>query len=163
MVYTKESACEQNNTVKPRQKFNGGISRLNEKNLSDDFKSSDKYSADYQQKLSRSIGTLLSSYTRAINKQENRKGSLFRAKTKAKSGIIDGFITIEGKHKDLFFKTDKDYAATCSHYIHQNPVKANLCKQAENWRYSSAIDYAGLRNGTLCNKELAQRLFFDNW
>ena len=33
--------------------------------------------------LSRKIGTLLSSYTQAINKQENRTGSLFQQKTKA--------------------------------------------------------------------------------
>ena len=75
LVYTKESACLPSNAVKPRAKYNGGISILKENrgnHLSDDSKSSDKYPVDYQQKLSRSIGTLLSSYTRAINKQEGR-------------------------------------------------------------------------------------------
>ena len=166
LVYTKDTSCLLSDAVKPRAKFNGGVSILKEKNgnLSDNLKSSDKYSsADYQQKLSRSIGTLLSSYTRAINKQEDRQGSLFRAKTKAKSGIINGFITIEGKHKDLFFKPDNDYAATCFHYIHQNPVKANLCKRAEDWRYFSARDFAGLRNGTLSNQALTKQLLFEDW
>jgi putative transposase len=36
--------------------------------------------------LNDSIGILLRSYTRAINKQENRTGALFREKTKAKDG-----------------------------------------------------------------------------
>jgi putative transposase len=152
LVYTKDSACAPSNAVKPRQKFNGGVSILSEKDWSDDLKSSDQYLEDYQQNLSRSIGTLLSSYTRAINKQEGRRGSLFRPKTKSKSGIIDGFITINGQHKNLFFKPDNNYAATCFHYIHQNPVKANLSTTPEDWRYSSARDFAGLRNGTLCNQ-----------
>ena len=28
----------------------------------------------------------------------------------------------------------------------------------EDWEFSSFVDYAGLRNGTLCNKELAASL-----
>ena len=44
------------------------------------------------------------------------------------------------------------------HYIHQNPMKANLVKKMEDWDYSSFKDYCGLRNGTLCNKELAVQL-----
>jgi putative transposase len=28
----------------------------------------------------------------------------------------------------------------------------------EKWPYSSYVDYAGLRNGTLCDKELAHKL-----
>jgi putative transposase len=191
LVYTKNSACEPSNAVKPRQKFNGGVSILSEKDSSQlggnaksklggsersgyqqiyssqsggDSKSPPDYltqnSKDYQQNLSHAIGTLLSSYTRAINKQQNRSGSLFRKETKSKSGIIDGFITINGQHKNLFFKPDNNYAATCFHYIHQNPVKANLSRTPEDWQYSSARDFAGLRNGTLCNQELAKGLLF---
>lgn len=163
LVYTKEEACLPSNAVKPRQLFGG---RIIQNQSSGDSKSSDdyplRYSDDYQQNLSQAIATLLRSYTRAINKQENRSGSLFR-KTKAKSGIIDGFITINGKHQDLFFKTDNDYAATCFHYIHENPVKARLCNKAEDWLDSSAKDYAGIRKGTLCNQVLAKRLLIEDW
>jgi hypothetical protein len=28
-------------------------------------------------------------------------------------------------------------------YIHQNPIKAEIVNEAEHYRYSSAIDYAG--------------------
>ena len=78
------------------------------------------------QRLCRSIGTLLGSYTQAINRQEERTGSLFRAKTKAKDGWVDAFVTIDGEKSHLFFRPDNDYARQCFEYIHQNPVKAGI-------------------------------------
>ena len=42
----------------------------------------------------------------------------------------------------------------CFFYIHQNPLNAGLVDKIEDWPYSSFLDYAGLRNGSLCNKEL---------
>lgn len=163
LVYTKEEACQPSNAVKPRQLFGGG----KKAKLGGTLKVPPNYFLqnleNYQQNLSASIGTLLSGYTKAINKQENRSGSLFRKETKSKSGIIDGFISIKGKNKNLFFKPDNDYAATCFQYIHQNPVKAGLSRNPEGWKYSSARDYLALRNGTLCNQQLAKQLLFDNW
>jgi len=127
------------------------------------LKPGSKYSSSnkenvYQEKLSQYLGILLSSYTKAINLRYHRSGSLFREKTKVKDGWIDGAITIDGKYKDLFFRPDNDYAVRCFHYIHENPVKANLVKVATDWPYSSARDYAGLRNGTLCNQRLGREL-----
>ena len=37
-------------------------------------------------------------------------------------------------------------------------MKAGLVKKMEDWSYSSFKDYAGLRNGTLCNKKILQQL-----
>jgi len=85
---------------------------------------------------------LESSYAKGINKQLNRTGNLFQLQTKAK-----------------FTNEAKDYSRTTFHYIHQNPVKAGLVKRPEEWSYSSYLDYAGLRNGTLCNREKARELF----
>jgi REP-associated tyrosine transposase len=34
-------------------------------------------------------------------------------------------------------------------YIHANPVRRGLCRRPEEWPWSSAGDYAGLRNGPL--------------
>jgi REP element-mobilizing transposase RayT len=34
-------------------------------------------------------------------------------------------------------------------YVHQNPVKAGLVESAEDWEYSSAGVYAGLRDAIL--------------
>ncbi len=99
--------------------------------------------------LSKNIGLLLSSYTQAINKQENRRGSLFAHKTKAKQlNNFGGFNRV----------SQKDYSLTCFNYIHQNPVTSNLVEKIEDWNFSSFKDYAGLCNGTLINKELAVEL-----
>jgi REP element-mobilizing transposase RayT len=84
---------------------------------------------------------LQSSYAKGVNKQLNRSGNLFQQKTKAK-------LTNEAK----------DYSITAFHYIHQNPVSAHLANTPEEWSYSSYKDYAGLRNGTLCNKQKAGEL-----
>ena len=92
--------------------------------------------------LSEGIRNLLSSYTQAINEQNSSTGSLFQQNTKSKP-IVAG---------------DNNYDLICLHYIHQNPIAAKLVKRMEDWPYSSLNDDCGLRNGTLCNKELAIQL-----
>ncbi len=94
------------------------------------------------QSLSYKIGSLQSSYTRAINKDKNRTGSLFQQKTKAKQLIPDVWPGL-------------NTTAICLHYIHQNPLKAGLVGKLEDWQFSSFKDYAKLRQGTLCNQKLA--------
>lgn len=94
-----------------------------------------------QQRLSRSIGTLLSSYSQGINKQNNSSGSLFRAKTKSKDGDIESkLITFlhdsDGVMVPLY--ADMLYVRHCINYIHENPVEAGLVRNAEDWPYSSA-------------------------
>jgi len=84
------------------------------------------------------IAILLRSYAQAINNQEGRSGSLFQSKTKAKK-LSDG---------------RGFYGLTCFHYIHQNPVKAELVQHLKDWEFSSYRDYAGIRNGTLINKKM---------
>lgn len=95
-----------------------------------------------RQQFSQSIKQLLSSYTKAINKQKGFTGSLFQQKTKAVC-VTDN---------------NQFYGSTTFHYIHQNPFKAGLVKKIEDWDYSSFKDYIGLRNGNLCNKQLAFQL-----
>lgn len=89
--------------------------------------------------LAEGIRNLLSSYTQAINKQNDTTGSLFQQNTKAK----------------LISKSSNLYDRICLHYIHQNPLKAKLANKMEDWEYSSFKDYSDLRNGTLINKKLA--------
>jgi len=115
-----------------------------------------------QQNLSKSIGVLLSSYTHAINKQENRTGSLFRSRTKAKDGSEGRNFYKDGKPRFSFTKDEYHYARICFNYIHKNPVKARLCRNQEDWMYSSAPDYNNTRKGTLCNKYLTKALLFEN-
>ena len=102
------------------------------------------------QNLSKVIGKTLSSYTKAINIQNKTTGNLFQKKTQSKC-----LSNTETNDIRLF---TADVALTCFHYIHQNPVKANLVKDLSKWIYSSFPDYYGNRNGTLCNKKIAIEL-----
>ncbi len=86
-------------------------------------------------------GVLLSSYTKAINKQYGRNGSLFQRHTKA--------IEVD----------DESYLLTLVMYIHQNPVRANLTSHQEDWEYSSYQEYAGMRQDGLVEKELLMSYF----
>jgi hypothetical protein len=76
----------------------------------------------------------------------NRSGSLFRKRTKAKS------LSQDEKGRDK-------YGINCFLYIHQNPLRAGLVNQIGEWEFSSYPDYAGMRNGSLCDKDLARDLF----
>ena len=96
-----------------------------------------------EEKFSTGFKILLSSYTKAINIQENRTGSLFQQNSKVK------FLT------DLTNYKSNNYGLICFNYIHQKPINAGLVSKMEDWEFSSFIDYAGMRNGTLCNKDFA--------
>ncbi|MDR9418672.1 transposase [Gracilimonas sp.] len=96
--------------------------------------------------LNKDIGTLLSSYSQLINKKYNRTGSLFRKRTKAKSLSEDR-------------NGSRNQGINCFLYIHQNPLKACLVDNMEEWEFSSFRDYLGIRNGDLCNQALAKELF----
>ncbi len=98
--------------------------------------------------LTNGIRKLLSGYARIYNSRHQQSGSLFRQKTKAKC-LSDYNIKYNLNQSDYYFN--------CFHYIHQNPFVAFLVKKMEDWKYSSFRDYAGLRNGTLCNKMLAAK------
>lgn len=69
--------------------------------------------------ISRQFSHLFNSYAQGYNKQHNRKGSLFANRYKRK------LITTES------------YLSKLIHYVHYNPVKANLCTKISYWQYSS--------------------------
>lgn len=110
--------------------------------------------------LNDAIGTLLKSYSKAINKQRDWTGHVFREATKVKDGWIDEFVTLRKSNGtlDSRFRVGTGYAHHCFNYIHQNPVAAQLVKTDKEWRYSSAMDYAGLRNGTLCDLKFGKEI-----
>ena len=95
-------------------------------------------------KFSNGLRTVLSSYTRGVNIEQERTGTLFSQNTQVKP-------TFGGTIND-------DYAVWCFRYIHQNPVKAGLVNFPEDWDFSSYIDYVGKRGGTLCNQKMASDL-----
>ena len=99
---------------------------------------------------------MLRSYTRAINKQEGLSGSLFRKETKSEcinypKGVTPSFI----KSKINIQNPEKQYPQICFNYIHQNPVKAKMVSKEVDYEFSSAKDYANIRNGKLINREVA--------
>jgi putative transposase len=100
-----------------------------------------KSGAIFMPAITNGFRLLQSSYAKGINKEQNRTGNLFQQKTKAKRT-----------------NNSENYSLAAFHYIHQIPVVAGLVKNPEDWPYSSFNDYAGLRNGTLCNKQKAYEL-----
>lgn len=101
------------------------------------------------QKVSSGLKILLSSYTRGVNAEQNRVGSLFQQNTKKK--IIN--VNDNGKYLKRVFD-----------YIHNNPVNAKLCNSAEDWSYSSYNEYTCLKysNYTICNTSITQN-YIDNF
>jgi putative transposase len=65
-------------------------------------------------------------YARVINRKRPRVGHLYQDRYKA----------------DPVF--DEASLLRLSHYIHQNPVRANLVASPEDWQYGSMREYAGL-------------------
>ena len=108
--------------------------------------------------LNDSIGIMLRSYTRAINIQENRTGTLFREETKAIclneiNGTSSDWYTSFGVTFVRVHIPEIQYPQVCFNYIHNNPVKARLVENPEDWEYSSYADLKGIRNSELVNKK----------
>ena len=83
----------------------------------------------------------------------------FKEPCQAKDGWIDEFVTVTKNGKDDYrFMPGNDYGFHCFNYVHDNAVEANIVKKAIDYPWSSAKDYAGLRNGTLCNLEMGRQL-----
>jgi len=100
--------------------------------------------------ITNSFRKTLSSYTRVKNEKSGKSGSLFRQKTKAK--CLSEMVLNSGN-----LQKRNDYYQNCFYYIHQNPLKAGIVNELEEWIFSSYLDYAGLRDGSLCNKILAEK------
>ena len=97
--------------------------------------------------LSEGVRLLLSSYTKAINKQEGRTGNLFQQKTKAKPLKSEG-ILLNNENR-----ISQNYETSCFDYIHLNPIKARLVSKASDWLYSSYNEYYGNPSNRLCDIE----------
>ena len=98
--------------------------------------------------ISQGLQRLLSGYSRVVNKRNGDSGSLFRQRSQAKILDEDEVLLTSGK------LWQKRYL-NCFLYIHNNPLKANLVNDLSLWPYSSYLEYAGLRKGTLVNRDLA--------
>jgi putative transposase len=111
--------------------------------------------------FNKSIGIMLASYTRAINKQQDWSGSLFRSETKAVclteiEGISPCWITNKGITEITINDPEMEYPNVCFNYILYNPVKDGLVKRPEDWEFSSYSDFIGERKGNLINRNRIQ-------
>ena len=93
---------------------------------------------------------LLSAYSHRYNLENSRTGALFRPKTKSKS-ITDEVPVKESGLSNI------EYFTQCFHYIHNNPVAANLATDPGDWKWSSYRFYNGKRKNSFCNKDLAYK------
>ena len=105
---------------------------------------------------------MLASYTRAINKQFNWSGSLFRSETKAVcltevKAISPTWVTNMGITQITVHDPDLDYPNVCFNYILYNPAKDQLVLNPEDWEFSSFADYIGNRNGSLISKSRIEK------
>jgi putative transposase len=78
----------------------------------------------------------LNAYAKAINKQEDRKGSLF----------LD---SIKAEHVD-----NAAYYRNMVRYIHNNPVKHGFCEKATDWAHSSIHAFNSVKFSQLERNEV---------
>jgi putative transposase len=86
--------------------------------------------------LSLRFSHLFNGYTQALNKQCNRKGSLFMRPYKRKR--VD----------------DLNYLHKLVHYIHYNPIEAKLCRKLQEWPHSSYTTILNCEESFLNTKEV---------
>lgn len=98
-----------------------------------------------QQKSDKTISSFIqkifNGYVQAINKQQNRSGTLFEGRSK--SILID----------------DEIYLTHLIRYIHINPVTAGLVTKPEQWQFSNYLEWIGDRNSSLFSEEVFNNLF----
>ncbi len=91
--------------------------------------------------ISKLIAKVCTSYSIHFNKKYGKVGNLFQNKFKA------------------VLVTNDEQLMWTSSYIHNNPKTAGLVNDLKDYPWSSYQDYAGLRQGTLCDKSLIMNLF----
>ena len=85
--------------------------------------------------------SLFGAYTQAVNRQQNRQGTLFQGRFQA--------ILVD----------EEGYFSHVACYIHANPVLAGLTRTCQDWRYSNYLDVIGERTGTLKNDDVVPARF----
>jgi putative transposase len=83
------------------------------------------------QPLSKFINVLFNAYVQAVNRQQDRKGTLF-----------------EGRFRHVWVDRE-EYLIHLCRYIHLNPVKAGLVAEIGDWPYSNYLEWIEQRAGTL--------------
>jgi len=113
--------------------------------------------------LNDSIGIMLRSYTRGINKERGWSGSIFRKYTKAvnltyREGICPSWFSNNGITQAFVDQPEKEYPQVCFDYIHYNPVNHGFVYNPEEWVFSSYREYKSKSGKILVDKFRAREL-----
>ncbi len=85
--------------------------------------------------------SVFNSYTKAVNNNYNRSGTLF-----------------EGPYRAIHVD-DRSYLIHLCRYIHRNPLEAKLVKNIKDWPYSNYHEWINLRNGLLYDPDFVKGYF----
>ena len=112
-------------------------------------------------RINDSIGIMLRSYTRAVNKEQDRTGSLFRQETKAlclnkTEELTPAWYTKNGATYINIQNPDLQYPQVCFNYIHMNPVNHGIVVSPEDWQFSSYLAYKKGQSDNLVNFKRAK-------
>jgi len=91
--------------------------------------------------ISKFINVLFNAYVQAVNRQQNRSGTLF-----------------QGRFRHVCINRE-EYLVHLCRYIHLNPVKAGLVESPEDWPYSNYLEWIGQRSGTLKDEDFIEGRF----
>ncbi|MBC8322642.1 MAG: transposase [Candidatus Marinimicrobia bacterium] len=91
--------------------------------------------------ISRFVQSLNNAFVQGVNKQLNRKGTLYEGRTQAK--LID----------------DEDYLMHVCRYIHLNPIKHNLVQNLSDWEFSNFQACINGENDDLTDMKFIIELF----
>lgn len=91
--------------------------------------------------ISKLISQICTSYAMYINKKYKRVGHVFQDKFKA--------VLMENNPQLMWI----------SAYIHMNPVKSKIVKRPSEYKWSSYLDFVGVRNLPILSKELILSTF----
>jgi len=91
--------------------------------------------------LSKFIGVLFNAYVQAVNREQERSGTL-----------------LEGRFRHVWVDRE-EYLIHLCRYIHLNPVKAKLVIPPEDWPYSNYLEWIGQRSGSLQDEILTPDRF----
>lgn len=96
------------------------------------------------QNLTRAFGEVHRRYTYWINRREGWTGHLW-----------------QGRYAS--FPMDDAHLLLATRYIEQNPVRAGLCAQPEQWRWSSARHHLGLETDPVISQGDLLQTFVEDW
>lgn len=91
--------------------------------------------------LARIMQRLLTRFSIRYNRLNGRVGHVFQ------------------RRYDARLCTSDDYLIALLRYVHRNPVKAGMVRRPEDWRWSSHLDYLGLREGGFVDTSLGLAVF----